>query len=99
LQKRGMQICALSSSGEPHPLTRDPLIPYSATYAHPAVPPKLRAAAMLLANAGRPTLIGLNLYLGNAIAHPHKRGFRTIQLTNPLFQERIWTVPGGESYL
>jgi hypothetical protein len=39
------------------------------------------------------------LYLGNAISQPDKAGFRTIQLTNPLFQERIWSVPGGASLL
>lgn len=67
--------------------------------AQPSVPPKLQAAALLLAGAGRQTLMGLGLYLGNAISQPDKAGFRTIQLTNPLFQERIWSVPGGASLL
>jgi hypothetical protein len=71
----------------------------AAAASEPVVPPKLHAAALLLAAAGRPTLLGLGLYLGNAISQPHKAGFRTIQLSNPLFQERIWSVPGGASLL
>ena len=33
------------------------------------------------------------------LAEPDKVGFRTIQLANPLFQERVWAAPGGASIL
>ena len=61
--------------------------------------PKLQAAAVLLRGAEVHTLRGLQVYLNNVLQHPDKVGFRTIQLSNPLFQQRVWAVPGGASAL
>ena len=63
------------------------------------VPAGLQAAAMLLRGASAPTLRGLQLILGNALDNPDQVAFRTIQLANPLFQERVWSAPGGASLL
>ena len=54
---------------------------------------------MLLRGASAPTLRGLQLILGNALDNPDQVAFRTIQLANPLFQERVWSAPGGASLL
>ena len=54
---------------------------------------------MLLRGASAPTLRGLQLILGNALDNPDQVAFRTIQLANPLFQEREWSAPGGASLL
>ena len=61
--------------------------------------PKLQAAAVLLRGAEVHTLKGLHVYLNNVLRHPDKVGFRTIQLANPLFQQRVWSAPGGASAL
>ena len=61
--------------------------------------PQLRAAAMLLRGAEPHTLRALQAYLGNVLSHPRKQSYRTIQLANPLFHERVWGVPGGASVL
>jgi len=65
----------------------------------PTCGPKLQAAAVLLRGAEVHTLKGLHVYLNNVLRHPDKVGFRTIQLANPLFQQRVWSAPGGASAL
>ena len=74
----------------PIPL-REPLNPKLASI--------LQAAALLLGSAESHTLRSLQTYLGNVLSHPDKLSYRTIQLANPLFHERVWGVPGGASLL
>ena len=54
---------------------------------------------MLLGRAEPHTLKALHAYLGNVCAHPTQSTYRTIELTSPLFHERVWGVPGGASIL
>ena len=60
---------------------------------------QLQAAALLLSGAEPHTLKALHTYLGNVLLHPTQSSFRTVQLSNPLFHERVWGVPGGASIL
>ena len=60
---------------------------------------QLQAAAMLLGRAEPHTLKALQAYLGNVCAHPTQSTYRTIELTSPLFNERVWGVPGGASIM
>ena len=74
-------------------------VPPTPAAAAAAASSRLQAASLLLRGAEVHTLRGLQVYLGNVLQHPDKMGFRTIQLANPLFQERVWSVPGGASVL
>ena len=64
-----------------------------------ALAAQLQAAALLLASAEQHTLRALQAYLGNVCSYPERSCYRGIELTNPLFQERVWGVPGGASLL
>ena len=69
---------------------------------HPSSRPRCRPACRrrrCCCAARAPTLRGLQLILGNALDNPDQVAFRTIQLANPLFQERVWSAPGGASLL
>ena len=85
---------------EPVPIEEPPPAPPPAAAPPPppqqSLPPNLAAASMLLKSAEVHTLRALLTYLGNALSHPN---FRTIQLANQLFHERVWSRPGGASLL
>ena len=54
---------------------------------------------MLLRGAQPHTLRALHAYLANALSHPRKPAYRVIELSSPVFHERVWGVPGGASLL
>ena len=65
----------------------------------PSLRQRLEAAAMLLRGATPATWRALQAHLSNVLEHPERAAYRTIQLSNPVFHERVWGVPGGASLL